>query len=550
MARFGGTPVKPVPSGKPRFGGTAVATPPAGLTPGSREYADWAAKQARDGKALPKVSETPPATLAEAPAAPAKSTDNYLQQGLSGLNEGIASALGAPVDLATMALNLGAKGVNAVAHTEIPEIKDPVGGGTMFRELMSPTMVPESEDKGQQVVRRIAQEVGAVAVPGMGTIGKASKPLKVAAEELGLALGSGTGAAVAEQIAPGNPGAEIAGQVLGSLTPAGILRQVRKIGVGKAAKIGPTLDELRDLKTATYKMADNAGVQYAPASVDGLLAKMVQATQDEHISPDRHKAAFSMLQDLVAKKGTPLTLTQLDQLRQVIRRDLITPSYGNPAMSSDAHFGGIMLDEIDDFIATAGMKDVVTGDPKMANTLILASRELNTRLRKTEIIDDALYKAKLQASASGSGGNLNNAIRQQIKSILTNPKRVRAFTKSERSAMENLVRQSRTENLLRWVGKFSPGGNGLIGALEVVGTLHNPATAALPVAGLVAKGIADRGTLTKAGNLRDTVARGSAVIAPPNTLAAPNPTWAPLIQGQIANDIQPAPVRITVHGGN
>lgn len=39
-------------------GGTT--TPPPGLVPGSREYADWAAKAAMGGQKLPQVSETPP----------------------------------------------------------------------------------------------------------------------------------------------------------------------------------------------------------------------------------------------------------------------------------------------------------------------------------------------------------------------------------------------------------------------------------------------------------------------------------------------------------
>ncbi len=38
----------------------AAAVPPTGLTPGSREYADWAAKAARAGQTLPQISPAPP----------------------------------------------------------------------------------------------------------------------------------------------------------------------------------------------------------------------------------------------------------------------------------------------------------------------------------------------------------------------------------------------------------------------------------------------------------------------------------------------------------
>lgn len=71
MPRFGGTlVVADAPTGGgSRFGGTPVSAGPP--KPGSREYADWAAKQARAGKTLPQISEAPewqpPADVLPAP---------------------------------------------------------------------------------------------------------------------------------------------------------------------------------------------------------------------------------------------------------------------------------------------------------------------------------------------------------------------------------------------------------------------------------------------------------------------------------------------------
>ena len=98
--------------------------------------------------------------------------------------------------------------------------------------------------------------------------------------------------------------------------------------------------------------------------------------------------------------------------------------------------------------------------------------------------------------------------------------------------------------------KFSPGGNGLIGMLQVGGTILNPSIAALPVAGMVAKGIADRGTIKAAEALQQRVATG----APPTT-RRPSPIVTKemldrqraLLLAQGAN--QNVPLEITVRGG-
>lgn len=433
-----------------------------------------------------------------------KPNDNYVTQSLSGVNEGIANALGAPVELANMGIGAGMAGANALLGTDFKPSQAPVGGQQFFRDLMSPTIAPPSNDKGQQFARRIMQEAGAMAIPAGGTVAKAAKPLKMAAAELGTALLSGTGAATAQQVAPGNAMAEFGGQMLGSMTPMGLLSLARKATGPKAVT---TVEQLTSLKNAAYKKADDLGVAYSGEGYNRLITNIAHAAMADKIHPDRHKAAFTFIEDMVKNADQPLTLTQLDQLRQIVRRDLITPSYGNPAASADAHFGGLILDEIDDFIGSASGKDVLKGSASDANTVILAARELNTRLRKTELLEDAITRAERRAASTGSGGNINNAIRQNIRAILDSPKKRRAFTKAELFEMEALIRQGSMENFLRWVGKFSPGGNGIIGLMQVGGTMINPSLAALPVAGMVAKGIADKGTLNRVNRLRENVSR-------------------------------------------
>jgi hypothetical protein len=470
---------------------------------------------------------------------PVPSVTDFASQGLSGLNEGIAMGLGAPVDIATLVLNAGSAGINKLTGTDIPQIRSPVGGSDTFRTMLAPTIKEESDDPALRGTRRVMQEVGAWAVPAGGVASKVAKPAKTLLKEAPAVLASGGGAAVAEQLAPDNPLAEFAGQALGSMTPS---------AAGRLAKRGPKLgsgnvDELRDAKTAAYKEVDNLGVSYTPQAYDNALIKMATELKDAKINPNRHEAAYSVMQDLVAQRGRPMTLTELDQWRQIIRRDLITPSYTNDKLKADAEFGQMMLDQIDDFIGSAAAKDMASGDPLKAAGAITKARELNTRYRKAETLADALYKAKLQTDATGSGGNINNAIRQQIKAILTNPKRSKAFTKGEIMAMESLVKGGKIENLLRLVGKLSPSGNGLMAALGIGGTALNPALAAAPLAGMAAKSVADKATIGKAATLQQMVANG----APPPRMPMPLPSPS-LVYAQGANQLERKPIEITIGG--
>jgi hypothetical protein len=488
-----------------------------------------ATKLASAYKAMQAQPASAPAKPKEAaPAPPQAGPMDFLSQGMSGVNEGIANTLGFPVEATSALLNLGSTGINKLTGAQIPMIEKPVGGVDTFRQMLSPTIREESADPALQMTRRVGQEVGAWAIPGIGMAGKAAKPAARLAREAVSAVGSGAGAAIAQQLAPDNPLMEFSGQMIGGITPGAagrVLKGKPKIGTGN-------VDALRTAKDAAYKATDALGVAYSPKAYDDVLVGIAQEIKKAKISPDRHKAAYSVMKDLVAQRGKPMTLTELDQWRQIIRRDLITPSYTNKEMAADAEFGQMMLDKIDDFINSAAGKDVISGNAAEAAPAILKARDLNTRYRKAETLADALYKAKLQTEATGSGGNINNAIRQQLKSILTNPKRIKGFTHQERQMMESIVRGGKVENLMRLVGKLSPSGNGLMAALGIGGTALNPALAAAPLAGMAAKGMADNATLSKAAQLQELVASGK--VRP-----LPRPMQVPLsvLVGQGANQM-------------
>ncbi len=67
---------------------------------------------------------------------------------------------------------------------------------------------------------------------------------------------------------------------------------------------------------------------------------------------------------------------------------------------------------------------------------------------------------------------------------------------------------TKPQNFARQVGKLSPAGNGLQQALALGATAFNPLMAAVPMMGIVAKGLADRGTKANVDDLLRLIASG------------------------------------------
>jgi hypothetical protein len=148
--------------------------------------------------------------------------------------------------------------------------------------------------------------------------------------------------------------------------------------------------------------------------------------------------------------------------------------------------------------------------PDADDKTIRAARAANSQMRKAELIDTALERAARNTAASGSGGNIENAVRTQIKNLLNNPKRMVGFSKAERDLMEKIVNDKSTGHaFVRLVGKLSPSGNGLMAMLGLFGTAVNPFMAIPSGVGFVAKKVSEDATTRHAAALENLIRTGS-----------------------------------------
>lgn len=323
------------------------------------------------------------------------------------------------------------------------------------------------------------------------------------------------------------------------------------VGVGSALASGPktirppkpapvktpNLEELTAAKNAAYQAVDQSGVRYKPEAFRELASTISTDLSKVKINPMRHPKAASMLEDIngLAARGEAPTLTELDQLRQVVNRDVVSS-----ADDAERFMGRRIVDQIDQFVTATGPKQVVGGNGPEAAANLARARNLNMRVRKIEAVTQAVDKAKLRAGSTGSGGNVDNAIRQNLRGVYEKSKNL---TPAEEAAFQKAIVGSKGQNALRQVGKFSPQGNGLMAAGNLgAAAMAGPVGAIPGAAGMISKIVADSITKGRVDDIIRIMAQGGEQAAQTQRIlafeAARNPQAAALYRQVLAQTPQ------------
>lgn len=388
------------------------------------------------------------------PQGPAET--NMVEQSMSGVNEGIAAMAGMPVDLVTGALNLGSKGINAVAGTDIPPIEDPVGGSGSFRDMLAPTISDTPpQTTAQRYGRRIGQDVGAMAIPGGAMLRGAKAPMQLAGMEAASAVGSGVAGQTAREVAPDSDLADFVASALGGGSPMALSRAARP------TPQAPSLDGLREQQAQAYDAVDQSQARLSPQDRQGLIDAIKKRTSGMEMDEFMHPKANRTVNRLESLEASP-RIADVEKKRRLISRDVAGSI--DPAESA---IGQGMKSEMDEF--TTGLADSgnlgADGQEALAN--LQNGRELTGRIKKTEDLRQRIYKAENRAATSGTGGNEVNTTRQNIRALLDNPKQRRAYSPDEISAIEGIVRGTGPINAARLMGRMSP----TSGALPLMGNI-------------------------------------------------------------------------------
>lgn len=320
------------------------------------------------------------------------------------------------------------------------------------------------------------------------------------------ALGNDTD--LAEGLALGGLGG-LGGNAVGEFA-TGAVSKIASL-FGAKPKI-PTIDDLTAAKKAAYDQADQAGVAFSPVAVDRINKSVTTALTDMGFDPAIQPGAAAALKRIQDLAGQNVTLKGLDTIRKVASNGYI------PGNKANNRAIGLIIDSIDEVVDNPQAADVLMGNAQAGGGALKEARGLASRTAKIERVEDAVSRADLRAASTGSGGNADNATRQNLRRLLEKP---RGFTPDERDALEAVVRGTGGQNALRLAGKLSPSGNGLMAALGVGGAMVNPMIGVASLAGMGSKAVADRMTQANVKKLTEIIAAGgsrAATQAPKNSL--------------------------------
>lgn len=293
------------------------------------------------------------------------------------------------------------------------------------------------------------------------------------------------------------------------------LRSIRKQPKVSELPI-PTTEELKAAKNAAYKAGDTSSVLTSPEQNAAAIAKVDEALRSEHlvIDPDLHPKSTALLRRLHEQRDKPLTVPEAESLRQLaleVQRD-IDPVTRQP--TADAYRAGVILDELDGALETLSVN--------------VPARELNTRYRRSQLIDEMIRNAEIKAGAKYTQAGMEHALRQEFKSLALNPRRMRGLSAEQRSAVEKVAKGGSVENSLRALGKFDPTSGGMAALVSLgSGTLltqmtGGPLGLALPVAGFAGKRLATSMTKRNVDAAREAlVGRGQPMVTTQVTAAVP-----------------------------
>lgn len=343
-------------------------------------------------------------------------------------------------------------------------------------------------------------------------------------------LGSEAGAHAAE-----GTGFETPAAVAGGLLSGAGARTITKPG-----KLNP--EQVIAHGAAAYQDPVVTGVRIQSPAAGAISQDITGQLNAQRMNPRLAPGTHALVEDLATPvQGNDFhTIEDFQTTRSLLGK--LAGNYSNPVEQAAASKA---IDLLDQHLTALPQSQLLQGNIAAANSRLAQGRGDYAAGKSAERVQKRVDDAELQAASTYSGGNLDNATRQKLRPILTNPSQGRGLSPEELGSLDQVVRGSPTGNVLRATGRAMGGGGG-IGTLVAAGEgarALGPIGAAIPVAGY---GLRKAGEiLTQSGANRSVQqilrrAPSASTLAPPRvgTGATINSPVAAMISGLTARQNQ------------
>lgn len=309
-------------------------------------------------------------------------------------------------------------------------------------------------------------------------------------------------------------GSEAAGQAAEGTGLEGAARMAGAMGAGSALSRAtataaikpqiPTVEQLKNAARDAYNHPAVEAIKIKPTVTVKLADDIVDSLNGEGFRKLNAPQTYGIVDELKTPVGPASTIADLNSVRKALNR-AYGSSFNNPTEQAAATHA---IGEIDDYLAKLRQTDLIAGHAPNAAKILNDAKSNWGAAKRAEKLEEKLDAADLQSASTYSGGNLDNATRQKLKSILVSPKLKRGYSADELEQMEQIVRGSVVGNISRKVGKILGGGGGLGTMLTAgagYGATGHPAGMMLPLVGMAARKIGSNTTVNSAKALDEAI---------------------------------------------
>ena len=249
----------------------------------------------------------------------------------------------------------------------------------------------------------------------------------------------------------------------------------------------PTETEIGGASTGQYKQVREMNVPFAQDSINKLADDWEKAIYKEGYR-DYNTNVYKAIKELRDTKNP--TYTDIEAIWQLLTATGAKPEEKDAVRRSKDILRNFLENLSEAEVAhTTPFGHFPTGNAELASQLSKSARGNWSSKKGVERIQKALDDAELAAGSAHSGANIDNAIRQQIKAILKDPKQAQWFRPEELEQMRLISIGTPAGNTLRTGGNVLGGGGGIGSTLMAAGgaLAAGPMGVAAPVAGYALK---------------------------------------------------------------
>jgi hypothetical protein len=293
-------------------------------------------------------------------------------------------------------------------------------------------------------------------------------------------------------------------------------------------QVPPPAKEILNAGSAGYKSPEVTALEIEPRSTRALSTQIQSELLTEGFRPSSGsaKGVFKEVKNLAPPQNVQsVKVADLDSARralQIYAKEL--NAQGKPTPQANAATKAI--NHIDDYLDNISPSDVLAGDASAAAATLKTARADWAAGKTAEEVTYKLSKAERQSAKSGSGSNIENAMRQKIDQIPD-----RGLTAAEKALRDQIVLGDRPRDALRTSGKLGVDGGLSLMLHTAMGLGTGGATLPISAAGTIARKVGEGLTKKQIAELNRMIRARSpyAKSMPPRHMLPPSPLLSPML---------------------